>query len=50
MGYTRGGLRKNGKGIVDPINPKMKAPRTSLGYDVLVSSLPTPSLTATREV
>jgi hypothetical protein len=50
MGYTGGGLGKNGQGIVVPITPYMKSPRTSLGYDVVVASLPTSSLVATREV
>jgi hypothetical protein len=50
MGYTGGGLGKNGQGIVSPIMPEMKSPRIGLGYDVVVSSLPTPSLAATKEV
>jgi hypothetical protein len=28
----------------------MKSPRTSLGYDVFVDSLPTPSLAISKEV
>jgi hypothetical protein len=50
MGYTRGGLGKNGQGIVVPITPEMKSPRIGLGYDVFVASLPTPGLATTREV
>jgi hypothetical protein len=50
MGYTRGGLGKNGQGIVSPIMPEMLPPRTGLGYDVVVSSFPTPSLATNREV
>jgi hypothetical protein len=44
MGYTRGGLGKNGQGIAAPIVPEMLPPRTGLGYDVVVSSLSTPPL------
>ena len=33
-GYIRGGIGKNGQGIGVPIIPKMKPPRTCLGYDV----------------
>jgi hypothetical protein len=50
MGYIRGVLGKNGHGIIVTITPKTKSPRTSIGYDVVVSSLPTPSLSTTREV
>jgi hypothetical protein len=50
MGYTGGGLGKNGQGIVSPIMPEMMTPRTGLGYDVVVSSLPTPTLAANKEV
>jgi hypothetical protein len=49
MGHTRGGLKKNGQGIVVPITPEMNSPRISLGFDV-VTSLPTPHRVATREV
>jgi hypothetical protein len=31
MGYTKGGPWKNGHGIVVPITPEMKSPRTGLG-------------------
>jgi len=50
MGYTRGGLRKNGHGIVVPITSEMNSPRTSLGYDIVVASLPTPEPATTREI
>jgi len=50
MGYAERGLGNNGHGIVVPITLEMKSPRTSLGYNFFVSSLPTPGLTATREV
>jgi hypothetical protein len=50
MGYTRGGIGKNGQGIVVPITPKMKSPRTSLGYNAIVASLPTPGLATMRKV
>jgi hypothetical protein len=50
MGYIGGGLGKNGQGIVVPITPEMKSPRIGLGYDNVVSSLPTPGLSATKEV
>jgi hypothetical protein len=49
MGYTGGGLGKNGQGIVSPSMPEMLPLRTSLRYDVFFSSFPTPSLAATRE-
>ena len=50
MGYTGGGFGKNGQGIVALVIPEMKSPRRCIGYDVVVSSFPTPSLAATREV
>jgi hypothetical protein len=50
MGYTGGGLGKNGQGIAITITPEMKSPRTSLGYDVVVSSLPLPGLATPRQV
>jgi hypothetical protein len=50
MGYIRGGLGKNGYGIVVPITPEMKSPRIFLGYDVVVASFPTLGLDATMEV
>jgi hypothetical protein len=40
---------ENGQGIVVPITPEMKSPRIGLGYDVVVASLPTPDLAATRK-
>jgi hypothetical protein len=46
MGYTGGGLGKNGQGIAAPIMFEMLPPRTCLGYD---ASLPTPDLAAIKE-
>jgi hypothetical protein len=48
MEYIGGELGKNGQGIVFLITPDMKSPRTCLGYDVVVSSLPTSGLVTTR--
>jgi hypothetical protein len=50
MGYTRGGLGKNGHGIDSPIMPDMLTPRKGLGYDNVVASFPTLGLATTREV
>jgi len=50
MGYTGGGLGKNGRGIIAPINLELKSPRTCLGYDVDDSSLPTLGFADTKAV
>jgi hypothetical protein len=50
MGYTIGGLGKNGQGIVSPLMPKIKSPRIGLVYDVVVASLPILSLATNKEV
>jgi hypothetical protein len=49
MGYTEGGLQKNGQGIVALIMHEIMTLRTGLGYDVVVSSLSTPALVANKE-
>jgi len=49
-GYTRGGLGKNGQSITAPIMLEMKSLRTCLGYDDVAASIPTPTLSTTREV
>jgi hypothetical protein len=50
MCYNEGGIGNNGQGIVVPTTPKMKSPRTCLGYDASFSSLPTLCLATTMEV
>jgi hypothetical protein len=51
MGYTRGGLGKNGQGIVVPISPEIQTSRAGLGYDVVVVASPsTPGLVESRKV
>jgi hypothetical protein len=50
MAYTKRGIGKNGQGIVALVIPEMKSPRRCIGYDVVVSSFPTPSLAANKEV
>lgn len=32
LGYTSGGLGKNGQGIITPIKPEMRSFRARLGY------------------
>ena len=49
MGYTKGGLGKNGYGIVVPFTPEMGSSRKSLGFDV-IASLHTPNLDSTKKV
>ena len=41
MGYTIGGLRKNGKGSFSRINHVVQTSRVALAYDLVVSSSPT---------
>lgn len=41
MGYTGGGLGKNGQGIVAPINPVVHTSRVGLEYDLVAASSPT---------
>jgi len=50
MGYTKKRFGRKGQGIVSTIVPAMLTPRTCLGYDVIVSSLPTPTLAVNKEV
>jgi hypothetical protein len=50
MGYTKGGIGNNGQGIGVPITPEIKSPRKGIGYDIVVSSIPTPRLSTTKEV
>jgi len=40
MGYTRGGLGKNGQGIVAPINPVVQTSRAGSGCDLASASSP----------
>jgi hypothetical protein len=49
MGYTEGGLGKNGQGIVALIMHEIMTLRMGLGYDVVVASLSTPALAANKE-
>lgn len=50
MGYTRGGLEKNGNGIFFCITFEMKTSRIGLGYDVIVASLSSRGLGECKKV
>jgi len=50
MGYTGGGLGKNGQGIVVPISPMMQTYKAGFGYDAASTSLPTPGLAEHKKV
>lgn len=49
MGYTRGGLGKNGQGIVAHINVGVHTSSAGLGYDLVVASSPTSNYVVIEE-